>query len=321
MSINRKTKQNVKSAYLFPGQGSQKAGMGKDLFYASPSAKAVFEEVDHALGRPLSKLIFDGDDTEITKTVNAQPAIMAVSLACFSAFEEGLSENDTQKPIYVAGHSLGEYTALVVSGVLEIGHAAQLVQERGRLMQQACDANPGTMAAILGLEVSDVEKITKATGTYISNINTPQQIVISGDKTSVSNALKLASSEGAKKSIQLHVAGAFHSNLMETAQPGLLEMIETLPFKNPTTPIISNCTSDPLYSAEEVKLELVDQITSCVQWNSSMNKMIDAGVSNFLEIGPGSALSSMTKRIDRSVRTTNISNMGDIETYRKYLND
>lgn len=311
----------MKSAYLFPGQGAQKAGMGKDLFYSSPAAKAVFEEVDDALERSLSKLIFGEDDAEITKTINAQPAIMAVSLACFGAFEENLSDRDTQEPIYVAGHSLGEYTALVVSGVLAISHAAKLVQERGRLMQQACEANPGTMAAILGLELSSVEKITKATGAYISNINTPQQIVISGDKTSVSNALKLASTDGAKKSIQLHVAGAFHSNLMESAKPGLLEMMETLTFRNPTTPIISNCTGKSLHSAEEVKQELVDQITSCVQWNLSMNNMIASGVSHFLEIGPGSSLSSMVKRIDRSVRTTNISNMDDIETYRKYLND
>ena len=313
--------QTIKSAYMFPGQGAQKSGMGQDLFYSSPAARAVFEEVDDALGRSLTKLIFDGDEAEITKTMNAQPAIRSVSLACFSAFEESLSDCDTQKPIYVAGHSLGEYMALAVSGVLGIGDTSKLVQERGRLMQQACDTNPGTMAAILGLELSDVEKITSTTGTYISNINTPQQIVISGDKTSVSNALKLASTGGAKKTIQLSVDGAFHSKLMESAKPGLLEMMETLTFRNPITPIIANCTSEPLYSAEAVKQELVDQISGCVQWNSSMRYMINSGVSHFLEIGPGSALASMAKRIDRSVKTTNISNMVDIETYRKELND
>ena len=300
-----------KVGYLFPGQGAQAVGMGQELYENSPAARSVFDQVDAALERPLSKLLFHGPEEELRKTINAQPGIMAVSLACIKAMEEKLGSEAMPEPVVTAGHSLGEYTALAVAGVLDIGDTAKLVQKRGELMQEACDQNPGTMAAILGLDEMTLEEIARETGTYVSNINTAEQIVISGDVLGIARALDLATARGAKKVIPLRVGGAFHSGLMAPARSGLLEAMESLDFSDPEIPIVANCTGEPLTSASDVKQELALQVSTCVQWKRSVDYMVGSGVDSFIEIGPGKALSGMVKRISKNAKITNV---GDIDS-------
>mgnify|MGYP001243999293 CR=1 FL=1 len=303
--------KETKTAFLFPGQGAQVVGMGLDLFKNSKAAKNVFEEVDDALGKSLSKLIFEGPDDLLKNTVNAQPAIMSVSLACIAALKEN-TDSSYIVPTVLAGHSLGEYTALAVAEVLSVKDTALLVQKRGELMQSACDTNPGTMAAILGLDEIVLNEITRETGTYVSNVNTAEQIVISGSDIAVARALDMCSTRGAKKVIPLRVGGAFHSGLMEPAIKGLIDTIEGITFHEPVVPIIANCTADSLVDSNEIKSELINQITGCVNWKKSVDFMIKSGINNFLEIGPGRALSGMVKRIDRSAEISNISDLESI---------
>ena len=297
-------------AYLFPGQGAQSVGMGRQLYDNSAAARSVFQEVDSALDRPLTKLLFDGPESQLRETVNAQPAIMAVSLACIKAMEEKLGSDAMPEPQLLAGHSLGEYTALAVAGVLDVGETAHLVQHRSQLMQEACDQRPGGMAAVVGLDHMTMEEISRETGTYISNLNTPNQIVISGERMAVARALDMASARGARKAIPLRVGGAFHSALMEPAKAGLVDAVKSLPFNDPTVPIVANCTGRPLSTGEEIRDELITQICSCVRWNDSIDYMLGSGVSQFIEVGPGRALSSMVKRIDISAEAISV---GDID--------
>ena len=300
-----------KVGYLFPGQGAQAVGMGHVLYENSPAARSVFDQVDAALGRPLSEILFHGPEEELRQTINAQPGIMAVSLACIKAMEEKLGPEAMPEPVVAAGHSLGEYTALAVAGVLDIGDTAKLVQKRGELMQVACDQNPGTMAAVLGLDEMTLEEIARETGTYVSNINTAEQIVISGDVLGIARALDLATARGAKKVIPLRVGGAFHSDLMSPARNGLLEAMDSLPFSDPEIPIVANCTGEPLTSAVNVKRELALQVSTCVQWKRTVDYMVGSGVDSFIEIGPGKALSGMVKRISKHAKITNV---GDIDS-------
>jgi [acyl-carrier-protein] S-malonyltransferase len=286
--------------------------MGRALYDDSPAARSVFHEVDMALERPLSKLLFGGPEDDLRETVNAQPAIMAVSLAAFKAMEESLGADAMPKPELIAGHSLGEYTALAVAGVLDVGETAHLVQERGRLMQEACDQNPGSMAAIVGLDQITIEEISREAGTYVSNINTPNQMVISGERMALANTLDMALARGAKKAIPLKVGGAFHSALMEPARLGLAEAVRELKFKDPTVPIVANCTGEPLLKADDVKQELITQICSCVEWERSIGYMLGSGVSQFFEVGPGKALSAMVKRIDSSAEAVSVGDMDAI---------
>ena len=313
MSINFKPiSKGSGVAYLFPGQGAQSVGMGRELYDQSSAARSVFNEVDTALERPLSSLLFDGPEDDLRQTLNAQPAIMAVSLAAFNAMEENLGVELMPKPELIAGHSLGEYTALAVAGVLTIGETANLVQQRARLMQAACEQNPGSMAAVVGLDQITIEEICREAGTYVSNINTPNQIVISGDMMAVANTLDMALARGARKAIPLRVGGAFHSALMEPAKLGLAEVIREMTFKDPTVPIVANCTGEPLTKAQDVKRELISQICKCVEWERSIDYMIGSGVSQFFEVGPGSVLSAMVKRIDSSAEAVSVGDMDAI---------
>ena len=309
--------QGTKAAYLFPGQGTQAVGMGQELYDHSPAARAVFHQVDMALGRPLSKLLFNGPEDELGQTINAQPAIMAVSLACIKAMEEKLGVEAMPQPVLMAGHSLGEYTALAAAGVLGVAETAHLVDVRGELMQGACDQNPGTMAAIIGLDEMTTEEIVRETGTYVSNINTAEQIVISGERIAVAQAMDLALARGAKKVILLRVGGAFHSGLMESAKVGLVQTVSKLNFMEPTVPIVANCTGTPLTTGETIKQELIAQISSCVQWKRSIDYMVGSGVSNFIEVGPGKALSGMVRRISKDARVASVADIDSILSLRR----
>jgi len=301
----------TKTAYVFPGQGSQWVGMGRDLGDNFASAKAVFDRADEVLGFPLSRLCFEGPEDELRQTSNAQPAILAVSYACLEAARE--VNPDLPSPVFVAGHSLGEYTALAVAGVLDLAIAVYLARERGRLMHEAGLSRPGSMAAVMGFDETLLAEVCRETGTYIVNINCPGQLVISGDRENMAQAMDLAKDKGAPRVIPLLVSGAFHTPLMQPAVDGMAEIVANLSFHEPVIPIIANTTAQPLTTAEAVKEELIQQLCHCVQWQRSIEYMIDEGVSNFIEIGPGKVLTGLIKRINKEVKTVNL---GDAQAIR-----
>jgi [acyl-carrier-protein] S-malonyltransferase len=307
------TQTAEKIAFLFPGQGSQAVGMGKDLYLNSIAAREVFDEIDDTLGRKLSTMMFEGPDEELRQTENTQPAIMATSVAAWRAMEEATGV--LQIPNATAGHSLGEYSALAVSGVLSISDAVKLVLERGRLMQGACEERPGGMAALIGLDEVTAEEICRESGAQMSTINTEQQIILAGDHHSLAMAIDIASARGAKKAIPLQVGGAFHSGLMSPAQNGLNAMIDSLTFHDPLVPLVGNVTAKSLGTADEVKEELRMQLTSCVQWNNSVKFMLNDGITNFYEIGHGKILSGMVKRIDGSASVSSIGDFASVLAY------
>ena len=298
-----------KIAFVFPGQGSQMVGMGLNLHWSSPQAREVFMECDQALGFPLSRLCFEGPEEELRQTINAQPAMMMVSIACLRAASELMGR---VHPSFVAGHSLGEYTALVAAGVLEFADAVRLVRERGRLMQEAGELQHGGMAAIIGLDKALLKEICQKTGTEIANINSPNQIVISGAVDALDKAMNEAKAHGVRV-VPLEVSGAFHSQLMEPAADGIARVISNLGFHNPNIPIVANVTAQPVTTASAVKEELLCQIRRCVQWQRSVEYMIKSGVSTFIEIGTGKVLAGLIKKIDRETRVLNISDMPSIE--------
>ena len=300
-----------KVAYVFPGQGSQSTGMGLDLYNSYPSAKEVFAEADASLGFSLSRLCFEGPEEELRKTHNVQPAILVVSIAYLKALEEAAIAN-FPSPTFVAGHSLGEYTALVAAGALGLTDAVLLVRERGRLMYEAGLKNPGSMLAVIGLDEETVKDISFRSGTEISNINCPGQIVVSGAAQALAEADKLARARGARALRLLKVSGAFHSALMEPIIAEFSRIVSDVRFQPPVIPVISNVTARPLTDVDGIKEELVKQLRNCIQWQRSVEYIMHSGVTTFYEIGPGRVLTGLIRRIDSELQIFNISGVEDI---------
>jgi len=294
------------AAWVFPGQGSQLVGMGQDLFEASPVARRLFLDADSILGRPLSEYCFRGPEDLLRQTENTQPAILTVSLACLAVAEErGLLS--PLVPAYMAGHSLGEYTAAVAANALSFEDGLRLVQERGRLMQMAGAKNPGTMAAILGLDEDTARGLCDETGTQFCNLNSPGQIVIGGSVEAVETAIEKAPSFGARRAVRLSVSGAFHTSLMEPAVEGMNNVLAQAKIRNPVVPIVGNGNAQPLATAEALREELLYQLTHPVEWQRSVELMVANGVSRFVEFGPGGVLCGLVRRIAPDAETLSIS--------------
>ena len=306
----------TKVAYVFPGQGSQWVGMGRDLYGNFDSAKTIFEQADEVLGFPLSRLCFEGPEDELRLTINAQPALVVVSLACLKATHD-IPGGSLPAPAFVAGHSLGEYTTLAAADILDLATTVYLARERGRLMYEAELKRPGGMVAIIGLDEALLAEVCNETDTRIANFNCPGQLVISGAKENLPKATDLAKARGASRTIPLAVSGAFHTSLMQPAVDEMSEIIAPLDFQDPAVPIIANTTAQPLTTAEQVKTELLNQLCNGVQWQRCIEYMVDNGVSTFFEIGPGKVLSGLIKRINKDATTLNI---GDVEAVRSLGN-
>jgi [acyl-carrier-protein] S-malonyltransferase len=308
-------------ALVFPGQGSQFVGMGKDIHDASPAARAVFDQAEAALGLDIRRLCFEGPEDALNDTINAQPALLTTCIASLEALRERLAAEGIElQARFAAGHSLGQYSALVAAGALELGQGVQLVRERGRLMKESGERNPGGMAAIIGLSDAALEKIiaqAQSQGIVCpANYNSPGQIVISGDLAALSAAMQLAVTEGAKRVVRLAVSIGAHSPLMQFAADQFSVAIGRLNIEEAAIPVISNVTAQALTSAEEIRLDLSDHITRSVRWVQSVTAMVSGGATIFVELGPGQVLSGLVKRISREVEALSI---GDVKSIEKYL--
>jgi [acyl-carrier-protein] S-malonyltransferase len=301
-----------KLAFLFPGQASQYPGMGKDLAANFAESRAVFEEADAALGFPISQLCFEGSEDALKLTENTQPAILTVSVAAYRA----LAARGIQ-PDFAAGHSMGEYSALVAAGALEFSDAVKLLRQRGKYMQEAVPAGEGAMAAILGLSPTDVAEVCKkaADGEVVSpaNLNSPEQTVIAGSAAGIKRAVEIASQSGAKRAVILAVSAPFHCTMLSPAQKRLEPDLRAAKFSPLHFPIITNVDAEAITTGEEARESLIRQVTMPVRWLESVREMIDQGVNIFVEVGPGKVLSGLLRQIDRSVRCFNVEDAASLQ--------
>lgn len=289
----RSAPRDAALAIIFPGQGSHQAGAGRDLFDAYPLAREVFQRAEEALGFPLTKVCFEGPEELLRDTTNAQPAILATSLACLAAaLESGALQ---RQPAFVAGHSLGEFSALVAAGALRLEDAVSLVAVRGRLMGEAARRRPGTMTALIGLNGEALEEVCRDSGVEPCNFNSPSQVVVGGSMAAVKQATRLAKERGGR-ALPLNVAGAFHTSLMAPAAEEFAVAVDACPIADPSLPVIANMSAEPLTSAAAVRDELRGQIIRPVLWHQSVMKMASEGVTMFVEVGPGRVLSGLIKR-------------------------
>ncbi len=304
----------MKKALLFPGQGAQTIGTGRDFYDAFAVSRAVFEEVDDALHFKLSDLIFSGSEQELTLTQNAQPALMTVSLAAWRAFqsETGMNVSDFT---FAAGHSLGQYSALCVADSLSLADTANLLRARGELMGQACTQTAGKMAALIGLDRKEVQKVVNQTQTFIANDNATQQIVISGRAENIQTACEVAVQAGAKRALPLNVAGAFHSPLMQSAADEMQDIIADAVVKDARIPVLSNVTGMPVVGGAAIKQDLICQITAQVEWTQTQHYLKENGITQALELGAGKVLAGLMKRTEPEIEVISICDVGALRGY------
>ncbi len=306
----------MSKAFVFPGQGAQAIGMGQALAETYPAAQAVFDEVDEALGEKLSKLIWEGEIETLTMTQNAQPALMATSLAAMRALEaEGVSIGAAS---CVAGHSLGEYSALAAAGALSISDTARLLRTRGLAMQEAVPVGVGAMAALLGLDLATVRAVAAEAAQdqvcEAANDNDPAQVVVSGDKAAVERAIELAKARGAKRAVMLPVSAPFHCRLMEPAARVMAGALAEVEIRAPAVPVIANVLAGPVQDPNRIRELLVQQVTGAVRWRESVQNMASSGVGEIWEIGAGKALSGMVRRIDRALECRSVGTPDDVKS-------
>lgn len=310
-----------KIAFIFPGQGSQTVGMGKSLAEKDENVRSIFQKADEKLGYSLSRIIFEGPQEELTLTTNAQPALLAASIAILHYFKQS-----DIKPDYVAGHSLGEYTALVASGAISFEDGVYAVRKRGEFMEEAVPNREGTMAAVLGLSREKLESVTESVTeeghpVQLANINCPGQIVVSGTRKGVELASSKAKEAGAKRVLPLEVSGPFHSSLMKPASNQLQGILNEIDIKEANVPVIANVSATEMINPVDIKEKLIQQLYSPVQWEDSVKKMIELGVDTFIEIGPGKVLSGLVRKMDRSVKTYAISDEETINSVIEALKE
>ena len=326
-----------KTALLFAGQGAQAVGMGKDLAEKFPSAKAWFDRANAALGYDLASICFNGPETELTKTENAQPGIFLVSWVAFQLLKERVQSPKSKAQSHdsagaaldfgqgtldyraTAGLSLGEFTALTAAGAMSFEDGLRVVRQRGKFMQEACEATRGGMAAVIGLDEAPTREVCAEAGVVLANLNCPGQLVISGEADKIAKAVELAKAKGAKRAIPLPVAGAYHSPLMASAQPKLQAELAKMKLSSPIVPVISNVTGQPHGAPSEISARLVEQVTSSVLWEKSMRYLLAQGFTRFIELGPGAALSGFMKRIDKNAQMLNVADVASLEATVKAL--
>ncbi len=297
-------------ALVFAGQGAQTVGMAKDLSEAFPTCRALFDKADEVLGYEISKICFEGPEEELTKSNNAQPAIFVTSIACYTALKEKAPDLELKA---VAGLSLGEWSALHMSGALTFEDTLKVLEARGRFMQEACEERDGSMISVIGLTKDKLNEICEATGVEIANMNSTAQTVLSGERKGIEEAETLAKEAGAKRAIILRVAGAFHSSLMSSAAPRLEETLSNVPIQVPSIPVLANVTGKPHSTVDDIRRDMIKQVTETVHWYEGIDWMKANGVDAYTECGPGKVLSGLIKRIDKEASINNVQDCASLD--------